>query len=116
MGGTPRSGILSQNLRTYEAILENQRSRVYKSNMILIAAILLLFAFYIFETNEIASTRYRLNVLHSGLLKENLRLESINSGGQTDINDLVSFAKRNGMIEAKNFESFFQDTGVASLR
>ena len=71
---------------------------------------------YIIRINKVADLRYKVNVFKIGLSKENQVTQSYSDKNKENIDAIIGFARDKGMVEVKNYNSFFQESGVALSR
>ena len=88
-------------------IAGNNRNVVFTLNIGLIALAVLFLVFYIVRINKIADLQYKVGLLKSGLVKENLLTQNYLDEQQESMQELISFAHTRGMVEVKNYDSFF---------
>lgn len=84
-------------------------------NLLLIALAMMFLVLYIFNINKIAVLEYSLSSAKTQLAKQNVLTQSLLASQQNSIQDLMAFARTNNMVEVKNYETFFQEAGVALL-
>jgi len=89
-----------------------QSNSIIRWNLMLASGLLLMFLTYIFLSNYLVSQRYSGTLLHRELNKANINLELQGSSkeGQISLDSLYFYAKKNGMVEAKDVESIFAST------
>lgn len=70
---------------------------------------------YIFSANFVVAQKYGLNLRKNELNALNAQAGSLNNEYQSDqdLEVLLLFAKRSGMVEAKDIESILQDRNFA---
>lgn len=95
------------------AVVSNNRNIVFVLNIGLVVATAVFFILYIIKINRITDLRYGVGLLKVGLAKENLLTQNYLDEQQQSIQGLISFARARGMIEVKNYDSFFEESGVA---
>lgn len=82
-------------------------------NLLLIALAMVFLVLYIFDINKIAVLEYSLSSSKSQLAKQNALTQVLIDGEQDNTRILMAFAKANNMTEVNNYETFFQEAGVA---
>lgn len=70
-------------------------------------------ALYIIRVNNTADLRYKTSLLRSDLAKQNQLTQEYFDQEPSNVQALVVFAQGQGMIEVKNFDPFFEESGVA---
>ena len=68
---------------------------------------------YIFNINKIAVLEYSISTSKSKLAKINASNELLAESEQVSVETLLSLAKDKNMVEVKNYDTFFQEAGVA---
>lgn len=82
-------------------------------NLFLIALATVFLVLYIFNINKIAVLEYSINSAKVQLARANAMTQSLTDNNQASIENLMAFAKDNNMVEVKNYDTFFQEVGVA---
>lgn len=82
-------------------------------NLFLIAIALMFLVLYIFNINKVAVLEYSLSATKSKIAKLNALNESLAENEDVDVSGLLAVAREKNMVEVKNYETFFQEVGVA---
>ncbi len=82
-------------------------------NLFLIALATMLLFLYIFNINKVAVLEYSISSAKVQLARANTMTQSLTDSDKGSIENLMAFARGNNMVEVKNYDSFFQEVGVA---
>ena len=93
--------------------LNSTKLNISQLNLFLIALAMMLLVLYIFNINKIAVLEYSLSSAKIQLAKANSVAQTLADNTQVSTENLMAFAHANGMVEVKNYETFFQEAGVA---
>lgn len=93
--------------------INQSKSNISQLNLALIALAMVLLVLYIFNINKIAVLEYSLNSTKAQLAKGNALTQAMIDDEQDDEQAFIVFAKANNMTEVKNYDTFFQEVGVA---
>ena len=93
--------------------ISQPKSNIAQLNLLLIALAMMLLVLYIFNINKIAVLEYSLGSSKAQLAKQNALTQALIDGEENSTQTLMAFAKANNMTEVKNYETFFQEAGVA---
>lgn len=87
-------------------------SAFFRVNLVLVFLALASVLFYIFLSNFLVSQKYLLNLRRQQFNQLSAELSS-ESVGHSRINDLLSFVRASGMVEAVDAGTILEDSGVA---
>ena len=90
-----------------------EQPSVYKLNYILSAAVVILIVSYTFLANLLVSQKYTLEVHKKELNTLATMTNGQNDSETPDLNELLLYAQKSGMIESKDTESIIQDGNLA---
>jgi len=109
---TTYSGVIGKNELAEVRI---QSRSFYKLNLILLGFVILTAFAYIFLANFTVAQKYGLNLRKNELNAFNAQAGFLNDEYQSDqdMEALLLFAKKSGMIEAKDTDSILQDRDLA---
>ncbi len=87
----------------------------YKLNLVLLGSVILMVFVYIFLANFVVAQKYGFNLRKNELNALNAQARSLNNEYKSDqdMEVLLLFAQKSGMVEAKDIDSILQDRDVA---
>ena len=87
----------------------------YKLNLVLLGSVILMAFVYIFLANFVVAQKYGFNLRKNELNALNAQARSLNNEYKSDqdMEVLLLFAQKSGMVEAKDIDSILQDRDVA---
>ena len=112
---TVYSGVINKNtLATVKAVKIDQPS-IYRLNFVLLSAAVILFVSYVFLANFLAAQKYSFELRQKEFRAFNSTV-AVPSGGVKELTmeELASYARRAGMVEAKDTDSILQNSGFAA--
>lgn len=109
---TTYSGVVGKNVLAEVRI---QSRSFYRLNLVLLISVVLMVFAYIFLANFIVIQKYGLNLRKNELNALNAQAGSLNNEYQSDQDTeaLLLFAKKSGMVEAKDIDSILQNQDFA---
>ena len=107
---TVYSGVINKN--TLAAVKIDQPS-IYRLNFVLLVVVIIMFVVYVFLANFLAAQKYSFELRQK-------EFRALNSGTvasgdrELTLEELVSYARSEGMVEAKDVDSILQNSGFAA--